>query len=103
MPAPIDPDHLLAGLPPRPLYGLALQPPLVDLVPAYHTALFLPPHLRPLLIRRLPPLELLPEAVGPGTQSRLVKPVLQPRQVCLKGDVPLWACRVREVVERGRV
>ena len=63
MPASIDPDHLLAGLPPCPLHGVPLgshlwQPPLVNLVPAYHTALFLPPHLRPLLIRRLPPLEL---------------------------------------------
>jgi hypothetical protein len=78
MPAPIDPDHLLAGLPPRPLYGLALashlwQPPLVNLVPAYHTALiFLPHHRRLFLIRRLPPLELLPEAVCLGTQSGLV-------------------------------
>ena len=77
MPASIDPDHLLAGLPPFPLHGVPLaihlwQPPLVYSVPAYHTALFLPPHLWPLLIRRLPPLELLPEAVCPGTQSGLV-------------------------------
>jgi hypothetical protein len=63
MPASINPDNLLAGLPPRPLHRVPLgshlwQHPLVDSVPAYHTALFLPPHLRPLLIRRLPPLEL---------------------------------------------
>jgi hypothetical protein len=83
MPASIDSDHLLAGLTPRPLHGFPLasqlwQPPYVYLVPTDHTALFLPSHRRPLLIR-LPPLELLPEAVGLSSQSGLAKSVLHPR------------------------